>query len=188
MNHMTKNQVGRAGVGKSAVARGLGALLIFAALHVQALELGALATLIDGQEGGWSHGFGLRVDQELFRYADVGGRVSYMRSDCHKVYFVPLELTADLKYPLFDDRLVPYAGVGVGYDIYVSGAVSLENSVSVFPLGGFKYYLGEEKRWALFVEARYQFLSANIESGGPPGKTEAQFNGPGGCVGISYRF
>jgi hypothetical protein len=185
---MRKNQFGRIGGAGLALAYGLGVLLVFAAMRVQALELGVMATLIDGEEGGWSHGGGLRLDQELFRYADIGGRVSYMRSDCHKVYFVPLELTADLKYPLFNDRFVPYGGIGVGYNIYTSGEVSLQNSVSVFPLGGLKYYLGEEKRWALFVEARYQFLNANIESGGPPGKTEAHFNGPGGIFGISYRF
>jgi hypothetical protein len=183
MLYMRKNPFGRiAGAGLAA------ALLAMGAMQVEALELGAMATLIDGEEGGWSHGGGLRLDQELFRYADVGGRVSYMRSDCHKVYFVPLELTADLKYPLFREHLVPYAGLGAGYNIYTSGDVSLENSFSVFPLGGFKYYLGEEKRWAVFVEARYQFLDVDIESGGPPGKTEAHFNGPGGCVGVSFRF
>jgi hypothetical protein len=164
------------------------AALVLAAAQAQGLEMGVMTTWLKGGNGGLAYGGSLIAKEEIWRYADISGRVGYMKSDCHRVRSVPLELTAALKYPLLNDRLVPYAGMGVGYHVWTGGAVDLENSWSWFPLGGISYYLDKERKWALFIEGRYQFMDAKIEAGGPPGKTEASFTSWGGSLGVTYRF
>jgi hypothetical protein len=170
------------------VAGMIGTFLWLAASQAYGLELGILNTWLKGGNGGLAYGGSVLARQEIWRYADVSGRVGYSKSDCHGVTSVPLELTGELKYPLHNDRWVPYVGMGVGYHIWTGGHVELENSMSWFPLGGLRWYPGKDKKWCVFIEGRYEYMDADIISGGPPGKTEASFMRWGGGVGVSYRF
>jgi hypothetical protein len=52
----------------------------------------------------------------------------------------------------------------------------------------FTWYPGKQKRRSLFFEGRYEYMEANIQSGGPPGVSKASFNRWGGSFGVSYRF
>jgi hypothetical protein len=166
----------------------LGASLISTACRGQDFELGVLTTWLKGGNGGLAYAGTLVAKEQIWRYADITERVGYQKSDCHGVTCVPLEATAALKYPLFNDRLVPYAGMGGGYNIWTGGHVDLENSWSWYPLGGITYYLGKQRQWSIFIEGRYEFMSAKILSGGPPGQTEATFDRWGGGIGVAYRF
>jgi hypothetical protein len=184
-----KRVVGLVGRNSRALVAGtLGAALLLAASQAQALELGILPLFLKGGNGGLAYGGSLVAKQDIWRYAEISGRVGYSKSDCHMVKSVPLEFTAEMKYPLFNDRLVPYAGMGIGYHIWTGGLVDLENSIAWYPLGGINWYFDKKKKWALFIEGRYEFMDANIISGGPPGMTQASFTRWGGGFGISYRF
>jgi hypothetical protein len=162
--------------------------LIVAAAPASGFELGLMTTWLKGGNGGLAYGGNLIGKQEIWRYADISGRVGYEKSDCFRVTSVPLEFTATLKYPLLDDRLVPYAGMGVGYYIWTGGAIALENSWSWYPVAGISYYLGKERKWSIFMEGRYEYMDAKILSGGPPGQSEASFMRWGGGFGVSYHF
>jgi hypothetical protein len=166
----------------------LGASLLSTASQGQVFELGVLNTWLKGGNGGLAYGGSLIAKETFWRYADITGRVGYQKSDCHNVTCVPLEATAALKYPLFGDRLVPYAGMGGGYYIWTGGKVDLQNSWSWYPLGGITYYLGKQRKWSLFIEGRYEYMEAKILAGGPPGKTMADFDRWGGGLGVAYRF
>jgi hypothetical protein len=174
--------------GASLVAGIIGGALMLAAAHAQPVELGVMSTWLKGGTGGLAYGGSLVGNYDLCRYADVGARVGYMKSDCYGVKYVPLQLTTSLKYPLFDDRLVPYAGVGVGYNIFTGGTISLDDAWSVFPMGGINWWFSKEKKWAFFIEGRYQFMKADIQSGGLLGQDKANFGGWGGSFGVKYRF
>jgi hypothetical protein len=174
--------------GQTWLAGAVGGVLMLAASQGQAFELGLMSTWLKGGTGGLAYGGSLVGNYDLCRYADVGARVGYMKSDCYGVKYVPLQLTTSLKYPLCDDRLVPYAGIGVGYNIFTGGTISLEDAWSVFPMGGINWWFSKEKKWAFFIEGRYQFMKADFASGGLPGKTDANFGGWGGSFGVKYRF
>jgi hypothetical protein len=173
-------------VRKSLMATMLGAALILATSPARALELGVASVWIHNDAiggGGLAHGASLMVDQEVWRYADVGARAGYMRSDCFKTFYVPLELTARLQLPLCNDRFVPFAGLIGEYRVFTSSKQDLDNAFGISPNVGFNWRWGKTKQWSIFVEVRYQFLQADIKTGG-----HARFDGPGGSGGLTYRF
>ena len=181
----------RSNLSVGAIILGLGALLMCAALPARAWELGVINTWIRGQrpQGGTAtaHGGSLMLRQDIWRYADVSLRAGYVRSDCFKVYYVPLEGTASFKYPLCDDRLVPFLGLGLGYHFFTSGTIALRNSPSIFPMLGLDWRFSTKKKWSLYIEGRWEFINAKVDSGSVQGST-AKFTGPGGSWGVSYRF
>jgi hypothetical protein len=165
-------------------------------------KVGIMDTWLKGGVGGMGYGGSLKVERDLCRYADLGFRVGYMKWDCRKVAHVPLELTATVKYPLFNDRLVPYVGVGGGYNVWTAGQVSLDNCFSVFPTVGLEWRLSPKKQWSIFIEARAQFMATEVtpsESSNQPGAGSCletwprgtkhpQFDSWGGSFGLIHYF
>jgi hypothetical protein len=176
-----------------------GSVLVLGGSSVRAWELGFVTTWIKGEGNGGisisgpgggtglSYGASLMLKEDLCRYSDINLQVGYTKADCFKVGFVPIELAASAKLPLLEDRLVPYVGMGVGYHIFTTGTIGLEDSVGFWPLAGVGWRFGRDNRWCLFMEGRYRFLSADVTSGFPSG-TRANLDGYGGSFGLSYRF
>ena len=169
------------------IALTLGALIGLPPLSARAWEVGVITTWIRGTrpQGGTAtaHGGSLLVQQDLCPYVDIGARCGYMRSDCFKTYYVPVELTTSLKYPLLEDRLVPFIGVIGAYHIFTSSTLDIEDDFGVSPMVGGYWRFGKKKQWSLYIEGRWQFLQTNIEGDG-----HARYDGPGGSGGITFRF
>ena len=129
-------------------------------------------------------GYGAKVmiRQEIWHYFDAGVRTGYMRSESLNTEYIPLTLTAAIKYPFFDGRLVPFVGAQFGYHFYPE---TYRNSMELTPNVGFDWRFGKRKEWSIYCEAVFTFahvhMAKNIDD-------QQLTDGAGGSVGISYRF
>jgi len=121
--------------------------------------------------------------QEIFHYCDVGARMGVMHSDALDTDYFPFELTAAAKYPFCDGHFVPFIGGFAGLKFF---SEKYHTGESLGLNGGFDWRFGEEKKWSIFVEANYDFkdhvhlrtTNGEVQTGG----------GPGGALGVTYRF
>ena len=154
---------------------GLAALFILAvgtvSLGKSGAEFGVFGTYLDSKDFGDGFGGGLKLEMNPINWLAVDARVSYVRFDDLgnarvKVDMVPIEITGLLNLPLADERIVPYAGVGVGYYFIDPDKGSLDNNVGFFPLLGLE--IGDPS-CSLMVEARWLFLQSDVD------RAEAEF-------------
>jgi outer membrane protein W len=127
----------------------------------------------------------------IFDWLAVDGRASYLDLSDADISIVPLEAAASLRLPLLGKTLVPYGGVGVGYYLYDdSDLVEVDDGVGFFPVIGLEFRFGKEKQWALFGEARWLFLSTDIESAEDElsDLDDEDIDGLGVNLGLIYRF
>ena len=154
-------------------------------------SVGGFGSYFDADEGGDAYGGGALVRMGIFKWLAVDGRAGYFDLSDSDINIVPLEAAAMLRLPLLKETLVPYAGVGVGYYLYDgSDEVEIDDDVGFFPLLGLELRFGSRKQWALFGEARWLFLSTDIESAGDEVVEfdDDDIDGVGVNLGLIYRF
>lgn len=154
--------------------------------------LGGFGSYYDAEDAGDAWGGGVMLRLGIVDWFAVDARASYLDFSDSDFRMVPLEAAATLRLPLFENRLIPYAGGGVGYYIYdvKSSTVDIDNGVGFFPLVGLEARFGSRNQWSLFGEARWLFLSSDIDEAGDeltsPRKDD--IDGIAVNVGVMYRF
>ena len=171
------------------LAAGWGTLFLCTVWSSHALEIGVAGTTTYNTTTKKSdYGGIVIVRQELWRYLDIGGRLGYVRCDPLDTEYIPLEASLAFKYPLCDDRFVPFAGMFGGMHLFLDGSQGdlYKNAESIAPYGGFDWRFGERKEWSLYVEVFYQLADhAHLKVG----NTEVpRGDGPGCSIGVSFRF
>jgi len=151
------------------------------------VELGILATELDGGDLGEGFGGGAKLELNPIDLISIDGRVSWIRHDDTDIDVVPLEAAALLNLPLFWEHFVPYVGVGAGYYLFDGDGADLDDEWGYFPLLGVE--LGLQKL-SFIAEARYLQLETDVKKGVGPlaGKDKADMNGFGVNMGLIIRF
>jgi hypothetical protein len=171
------------------VAMGLAAAQPASAIGV---SLGAFGSYYDADDAGDAWGGGGLLRLELAEWFAVDARASYLEFSDSDVRMIPLEAAATLRLPLMRNKLIPYAGVGVGYYFYDVKAsnVRIDDDVGFFPLVGLEVRFGARSQWGLFGEARWLFLSSDFETAGDELTSPRRDNIDGLAVnvGLLYRF
>jgi hypothetical protein len=168
-------------------------ILLLGTFRVAALDfsVGGYGSYFDADEAGDAYGGGALVRMGILKLFAVDGRAGYFDLPDSDISLVPLEAAATFRLPLFKETLVPYAGVGVGYYLYDdSDEVEIDDGVGFFPLLGLELRFGAKKQWALFGEARWLFISTDIESAGDDllELDDEEIDGVGVNLGLIYRF
>jgi outer membrane protein W len=163
------------------------------ALRTSALDLSlsGFGTYYDPGSAGEAWGGGAMLKLAIIDYVAVDARVSYLDIDRADGALIPLEAAATFQLPLFNKRLIPYAGVGVGYYLFEVDQVRIDDDWGVFPLAGISLFFGEESSFGLFAEVRYLFLGSDIESAADSALSSLNGDDVDGVainVGVSYRF
>ncbi len=155
-------------------------------------SVGPMGSYYDADKAGDAWGGGVIGRLGILDWFAVDARASYLDIEHSDLNMVPLEAAATFRLPLFENRLVPYAGAGVGYYLYEedSDRVDAKDDVGYFPLVGLEYRFGSNQQWALFGEARWLFISSSIKSAGDQldDFNSDDIDGFGANVGILYRF
>jgi opacity protein-like surface antigen len=153
---------------------------------------GAFGSYYDSDDAGEAWGGGGLVRLGLAQWFALDARASYLEFSDSDLRMIPLEAAATFRLPLMQNKLIPYAGGGVGYYIFdVKGAnVSIDDDVGFFPLVGLELRFGSQSQWGLFGEARWLFLSSDLDTASDELTSPRQddIDGLGVNVGISYRF
>jgi hypothetical protein len=154
------------------------------------LELSPYGSYLDGDDLGEAWGGGAKLTFSLLEWLAVDARGSYLSYDSGNLEMIPVEATALLRLPLLEDTLVPYGGLGVGYYMFSSGDVELDDEVGFYPVAGVQWNLGEDKRIGVFAEIRWLFLEADVDSATDEFQNldEADLDGFGVNAGVTFRF
>jgi hypothetical protein len=107
----------------------------------------------------------------------IDGRASYITFDDTSQDVIPLELAGLVNLPLFGERIVPYAGAGVGYYLFQD---DLDDDWGFFPLVGMEFGM---QNFSLMAEARWLILEADDDFG-----DSADVDGFGANLGLLFRF
>jgi len=151
------------------------------------IEFGAFASYVNSDDLDTGYGGGAKLELQPLQWLSLEGRASWIHFDDVDVDMVPLEAALRLNIPLAGEQIVPYVGVGVGYYFFEAGDVDLDDDVGFFPLVGLEF--GSE-RVALFIEARWLFLEADVDSAVEEFEdlSEADVDGLGINAGLLFRF
>jgi hypothetical protein len=130
------------------------------------LTIGPFGSYFDADEAGDAWGGGVMTRLGIFDWLAVDARASYLDLSDTDISMIPLEAAATFRLPLMDKRFIPYAGAGVGYYLYEddSDLIDIEDDVGFFPVVGLELRFGSNHQWALFGEARWLFLSSDIDA------------------------
>lgn len=172
---------------------GLALLSIIAAVvggcgaHGSGIEFGAFGSYLDSDDLGDGYGGGVKLEVNPIDLVSIDGRASWLRFDDGGLDMFPLELTGLVNLALFGERIVPYAGAGVGYYFFDGDRVDLDDEVGFFPLVGMEIGF---QRVSLMAEARWLFLEADVDSarGEFEDLREADIDGLGINLGLLIRF
>jgi hypothetical protein len=118
---------------------------------------------LDSDDLGTGYGGGAKLEVKPTDWLSVDGRASLIFFDDFDISMIPLEAALRLNVPMFGERIVPYAGVGVGEYLFDADDVDLDDSVGYFPLVGLEV---GTRRVALFAEARWLFLQTDTDAAG----------------------
>jgi len=149
--------------------------------------LGLFGSYLDADDLGDGYGGGAKLEIKPTDVISVDGRASWIYFEDFEVQMIPLEAALRLNIPLMGSRIVPYVGAGGGYYIFDADDVDLDDSVGYFPLVGMEVGL---RRVALFAEARWLFLEADVDSALDElaNIDDADVDGLGINVGLLFRF
>jgi opacity protein-like surface antigen len=163
------------------------ALAIGGCSHGRGVELGAFGTSLDADDFGQGYGGGVKLELNPLDRISVDARAGYINFDDTNVDMIPLEAAALLNFPMLGERIVPYAGAGVGYYFFEGNGADLDDDVGFFPLVGLEVGL---QRLSVMAEARWLFLQADVERAKAElaNITKANVDGLGINVGFLYRF
>ena len=148
------------------------------------LSLQGYASFLNSEDADTAVGGGAKLKLDVIEYFAADVRASYLKYDEGDLEIVPLEGTVMIQLPLLSKTVNPYAGVGVGYYMFQSGDVRLEDSVGVAPLLGCEVRLGKEKHFGLFGEVRWLFLDPDFEDT----SGSADLSGVGVNLGVGWHF
>ncbi len=176
-------------------AKGIAGLALLAVLavvsggcsHGRGVEVGAFGSSLDADDFGTGYGGGVKLEFNPLDRVSVDVRASYIEfSDTH-VDMIPLEVAGLFNFPMLGERIVPYAGAGVGYYLFEGRGADVDNDVGFFPLAGLEIGL---QRISIMAEARWLFLQTDVhQTKAELGDvTKANADGIGINVGVLYRF
>jgi hypothetical protein len=168
-------------------------LLAVVSLSVAGCSAGSLAAVglfgsyLDSDDLGDGYGAGAKLELKPSDVLSVDGRASWIYFDDFEIHMIPLEAALRFNWPLLGERIVPYAGIGGGYYIFEADDVDLDDDVGYFPLVGLEVGF---RRVALFAEARWLFLEADVDSALDELEDldDADVDGLGVNVGLLFRF
>jgi len=176
-------------------AKGIAALATLAILavvgsgcsHGRGAELGAFGSSLDGDDFGQGYGGGVKLELNPLDRVSLDVRGSYIEFSDTNVDMIPLEVAGLLNFPMLGERIVPYAGAGVGYYLFEGRGADIDNEVGFFPLAGLEVGL---QRLSVLAEARWLFLQADVDRAKAElaNVTKANVDGLGINVGVLYRF
>lgn len=148
---------------------------------------GVFGSYLDSDDLGDGYGGGVKLEVKPIDLVSVDGRASWIYFEDFEIHMIPLEVAARLNLPLLGERIIPYVGVGGGYYFFEADDVDLDDDVGYFPLVGVEVGM---RRAALFAEARWLFLQADVDSALEELEDvdEADVDGFGVNVGLVFRF
>jgi len=150
------------------------------------VELGVFGSSLDSDDLGTGYGGGAKLEVKPTDWLSVDGRASLIFFDDFDISMIPLEAALRLNVPMFGERIVPYAGVGVGEYLFDADDVDLDDSFGYFPLLGLEFGL---RRVAFFAEARWLVLETDTDAALEElGDLNADVDGLGINVGLLFRF
>lgn len=155
------------------------------------MSVAGFASYVDLDSGGSATGGGALVRFGLVDWFAVDARASYFKVGDLDAALVPLEAVALFRVPLLEDKLVPYAGLGIGYYAFTDSdltAVEIDDNVGYFPVVGVEFRFGAEKQWSVFGEARWLFLFSDVDAATGSGLSSDNLSGVGLNLGISFKF
>ena len=155
------------------------------------MSVAGFASYVDLDSGGSSTGGGALVRFGLCDWFAVDARASYFNVGDLDAALVPLEAVALFQVPLLEDRLVPYAGLGIGYYMFTDSdlaAVKIDDNVGYFPVVGVEFRFGQEKQWSVFGEARWLFIFSDVDAAISSGLSSDNLSGVGLNLGVSLKF
>jgi len=158
--------------------------------------IGPFGTYYDSDDADEAWGGGIMGRFGIVNWLAVDARASYLRFDENDLEMIPLEAALTFRLPLMDHKLVPYAGAGVGYYLFNedfdedTDFDDVDDGVGFFPLVGVEIRFGSRNQWAIFGEARWLFLSSDIDGAVDELENidDADLDGLGVNVGLVYRF
>ncbi len=175
--------------------KGLAGLLLLAAAaaalvgcsHGRGAEVGIFGTGLDSKDLGEGFGGGVKVELNPLDRVSMDARVGYVNFDDTEVELIPLEVAGLVNFPMLGERIVPYAGGGVGFYHFDGNGAELDDNVGFFPLVGLEVGL---QRISILAEARWLFLQTDVDASKAEltGITEANIDGLGINIGALYRF
>lgn len=155
------------------------------------MSVAGFASYVDLNAGGNTSGGGALVRFGLADWFAVDARASYFDIGDLDAALVPLEAVALFRVPLLEDKLVPYAGLGIGYYMFTDSdlaSVSVDDNVGYFPVVGVEFRFGKEKQWSVFGEARWLFIFSDVEAATGSGLNSDDMSGVGINLGVSLKF
>jgi hypothetical protein len=150
-------------------------------------ELGGFVSFLDSDDIGEGYGGGAKLEVKPAEALSVDGRVSWLYFSDVEVHMIPLEIVGRVNWSYWDGRIIPYIGIGGGYYIFSGDDVELDDSAGLFPLAGLEV---GRRQAAIFAEARWLFLTADVDDPGDELGTrrEVDIDGFGINLGVIYRF
>jgi len=163
------------------------AMFLAGCSHGSGVELGTFGSSLDSDDLGEGYGGGVKLELNPIDLVSVDGRAGYLRFSDHDVDMFPLEVAGLLNTSALGERIVAYAGAGVGCYFFESSDVDLDDSVGFFPLVGLEIGL---HRVSLLAEARWLFLEADVDSAKDELRhiTDADVDGLGINIGLLFRL
>ncbi len=163
------------------------AVLLGGCSHGRGVEVGVFGTGLDSKDLGEGFGGGVKLELNPLDRISVDARVSYIDFDDTEVEVVPLEAAGLLNFPMLGERIVPYAGAGVGYYYFDGNGAGIDDNVGFFPLVGMEVGL---QRISILAEARWLFLQTDVDTAKAElaNITKANMDSLGINIGALYRF
>lgn len=155
--------------------------------HGRGVEAGLFGASLDADDFGQGYGAGAKLELNPLDMVSIDARASWIRFDNTNVDVTPLEAAALLNAPMLGERIVPYAGAGVGYYMFEGHGADVDDNVGFFPLVGLEVGL---QRLSVLAEARWLFLQTDVDSSKAElgNITNANVDGLGINLGLLYRF
>ena len=143
--------------------------------------------MVDSEDLGEGYGGGVKLELNPLDMVSVDARAGYINFDDTNVEIMPLEAAGLYNFSMLGERIVPYAGAGVGYYHFDGNGAEIDDNVGFFPLVGLEIGL---QRLSVLAEARWLFLQADVDSAKAElaNITNANVDGLGINVGVLYRF
>jgi hypothetical protein len=143
------------------------------------VEFGAFGSYLDAGDLGSGYGGGAKLEMNPIDLVSIDGRASWINFSDADVDVVPLEVAGLINLPLFGEKIVPYAGLGVGYYIFQEDL--LDDDWGYFPVVGLEF---GPQNFSLMAEARWLVLEPDALGG----LTKADAEGFGANLGLIWRF
>ncbi|MBN1362987.1 MAG: outer membrane beta-barrel protein [Sedimentisphaerales bacterium] len=176
-------------------AKGITALALLAALamavggcsHGRGVEMGVFGAGLDSRDLGEGFGGGVKLELNPLDRISVDARVSYINFDDTDVEVMPVEAAGLFNFPMLGERIVPYAGAGVGYYHFDGNGADIDDEFGFFPLAGLEIGL---QRLSILAEARWLFLQTDVDAAKAElaNITKANIDSLGINIGVLYRF